>query len=392
MRNALLIKYGELALRGKNRRFFEDKLIGTIRAAVKPYGNYTVKKENGRFIIEDVGNETDADRLTARIKSIPGIIGVAPCVISGDKSLEGILDVSLQYMKAFHGETGATFKIETKRGDKGYPHKSPFISSEAGRHILQNSVNLTVDVKNPDITLYIEIRNRVYLYSAEIKGIGGLPAGSSGKCMVLLSAGIDSPVAAYLMAKRGAGVEAVYFHAPPYTSDRVLQKVRDVCEKLCIYCGRIDLHVVPFTDIQHKLKEKTPPEKLTILMKRAMLRVAGNVALQNGVSILVTGDSIGQVASQTLKGIEAVSSATELPVIRPLACYDKDEIIKIAREIGTYDISIQPFEDCCSLFSAKHPETKPKKTIIESIERNIAGLFEIEETAVQNAVSYEINF
>ena len=395
MNDALIIKYGEIALRGKNRRLFEDKLIATIKKSLRGLAGYTVYKENGRFLIKRADLETerdlpfDADALIKRVKNIPGLIGVCPCAVTEDRSLENLQSAALGYMRGL-STAAASFKVETKRGDKSYPYESPFISSEIGGYILENTDNFTVNVREPDVVLTVEIRNNAYFYTEEVKCPGGLPVGSSGKGMALISAGIDSPVAAYMAARRGVLIEAVYFHSPPYTSERALQKVKDVCERIGAYNGPVKLHAVPFTETQLKLRDRTPPEKLTILLKRSMLRIAETLARANGCDVLVTGDSIGQVASQTLKSIEAVSSAASMPVIRPLACFDKDDIIKLAREIGTYEISIRPFDDCCTLFVAKHPETKPKASIIESIERNIPELKELEERAAADAAAYVV--
>lgn len=263
------------------------------------------------------------------------------------------------------------------------------IGADVGGYILHNMENLKVDVHNPDVTLMVELRNNAYVYSKLIKAYGGLPYGSSGKATVLLSGGIDSPVAAFLMAKRGVEIEAIYFDSPPYTSERAKQKVLDIAEKIAEYTGALKLYVVPFTDVQLKIYENTPPEKMTILLKRAMLKTAQKVAENNKSMGLVTGDSIGQVASQTMEAIRAIDSAAQMPVFRPLCAMDKQEIVDVSVKIGTYDISIRPYEDCCTVFVAKHPETKPKKSIIEAIEKKIDGLDELIDLSIENVKIYE---
>ena len=391
MRRALIVKYGEIALRGGNRRLFEEKLISAVRKNLRGFGGCSVVRENGRFVIEcpSDGADTDLNAVAARVKNIPGLIGVCPCAVTEDRSIENLRRAALEYIFGIVGDKKQSFKVETKRGDKSYPLESPVISSELGRYIIDNADNFTVDVNEPDIVLNVEIRNNAYFYTEEIKCPGGLPVGSSGRGLALISAGIDSPVAAYMAARRGVEIEAVYFHSPPYTSERALQKVMDVCERLSVYNGHIKLHAVPFTETQLRLRDRTPPEKLTILIRRSMLRLAEKIARENGCEILITGDSIGQVASQTLRSIGAVSSAARMTVIRPLACFDKDDIVKLARQIGTYEISIRPFDDCCALFAAKHPETKPKASIIENVELNVGGLGEIEDRALADTAIYE---
>jgi len=282
-----------------------------------------------------------------------------------------------------------SFKINTRRAKKSYPIVSSEISAIVGATILENFPNLKVNLTNPEITINIELRNFAYVYSKEYAGPGGLPPASAGRAVLLLSGGIDSPVAGYLAAKRGVALTAVYFHAPPYTTDRAKEKVLDLAQQLSLSVGKLDLMVISITDLQLKLTERCPPEKITILLKRSMLRIADKIADNINAKVLITGDSIGQVASQTLHSIAATNSASNRPIIRPLACFDKFEITTIAQKIGTYEISIRPYDDCCTLFLPKHPETKPKESIIVSIEKSINELEELMEIAIKNAENYQ---
>ncbi len=389
MKNVLLVKYGEIAIRGKNRYLIENKLIRTIIKRLEPYEGYRVYKEQGRLLVVNEAGDFDYDTVIPVVLKILGVTAVCPGVEFEDQSIESLRKHALLHFKEHFPEGGVTFKVVTKRSDKRYPMTGNEISADVGGYILHNVPNIKVDVHNPEVTLMVELRNNAYVYSKVIKGYGGLPYGSSGKATVLMSGGIDSPVAAFLTAKRGVEIEACYFDSPPYTSERAKQKVMDLAEQLAKYTGSLKLHVVPFTDTQLKIYESTPPEKMTVLLKRAMLKTAQKIAEKNKSMALVTGDSIGQVASQTMEAIAAIDSAAAIPVLRPLCAMDKQEIIDVAVEIGTYDISIRPYEDCCTVFVAKHPETKPKKSIIESIERKIDGLEELMDKAVENIETVE---
>lgn len=387
MQDVLLVKYGEIILRGKNRYLIENMLIKTIIKNLKKFGNYWVSKEQGRILIEskEQNSTFDFENVIPAVVNILGITAVCPAIKLDDSSIENIRNYAITHMKQQWGNGQFSFKVETKRSDKQYPMNSKEISIDVGGYVFDNMENLTVDVHNPDVTLMVEIRNNVYIYSKLIKGFGGLPIGTSGKATVLLSGGIDSPVAAFMMAKRGVSIEAVYFDSPPYTSDRAKQKVIDLAERLSMFTGNFKLYIVPFTEVQLKIYESVPPEKMTILLKRAMLKVAEKIALENGSLGIVTGDSIGQVASQTMHAMDCIGSVLkEIPIYRPLCGMDKQEIIDIARKLGTYDISIRPFEDCCTIFVAKHPETKPKKSIIEKIEQNIENIDEKIEECIKN--------
>ena len=367
MTKVLIIKYGEIALRKKNRGIYENMLLHAIKRNLAAVEDVFIRKEQGRFIIES----DNAERLAPHALEVFGVVAVAVGIAFDDTSLEHIKAQALDFAKANGLTPHMSFKVATRRGDKAYPIVSNEVSRLVGAHIFENIDNLQVNLTKPDYTLNIEVRNKAYIYSKEQGGLGGLPPGSAGKGILLLSGGIDSPVAGYLAAKRGVGLTCLYFHSPPYTSERAKEKVVDLAKALSRYVSGITLFVVDFTEIQLKLVDNTPPEKITIMLKRTMLRIAQAVAEREGALSLVTGDSIGQVASQTLHSLAATSSGISLPIIRPLATYDKHEIITIAQKIKTFDISIRPFDDCCAIFLPKHPETKPKTSIIERIEARI---------------------
>lgn len=385
MRNVLLVKYGEIAMRGKNRYLVENRLIHTIIKRLEPYEGYRVYKEQGRILVVNEVYDFDYNLVIPLVVNILGVVAVCPGVETKDQSIENLRNVALNHFKEHFPEGGVTFKVVTKRSDKRYPMTGNEISADVGGYILHNVPNLTVDVHNPQIKLMVELRNNAYVYSKLIEGPGGLPYGSSGKATVLMSGGIDSPVAAFKIAKRGVEIEAVYFDSPPYTSERAKQKVLDLAERIAVFTGSLKLYVVPFTKTQLTIYQNTPPEKMTLLLKRAMIKASEKIAKKNKSMALVTGDSIGQVASQTMEAIMAIDSAATIPVLRPLCGMDKQEIVDAAVDIGTFDISIRPYEDCCTVFVAKHPETKPKRSIIEAIERKIEGLDKLIDEAVENA-------
>ncbi len=389
MKNVLLVKYGEIATRGKNRYLVENRLIRTIIKRLDKYPGYRVYKEQGRILVVNEEGDFDYDTVIPIVVNILGVLAVCPGIEFEDRSIESLRKHALIHFKEHFPNGGVTFKVVTRRSDKRYPMTGNEISADVGGYILHNIDNLKVDVHNPEVQLMVELRNNVYVYSKLIKGYGGLPYGSSGKATVLLSGGIDSPVAAFLVAKRGVEIEAVYFDSPPYTSERAKQKVMDIAERLSVFTGSIRLHIVPFTETQLCIYEHTPPEKMTIFLKRAMLKTGEKIALKNKSHAIVTGDSIGQVASQTMEAIYAIDSAASIPVLRPLCSMDKQDIVDIATEIGTFDISIRPYEDCCTIFVAKHPETRPKKSIIESMESKIDGLDELIDKAVENCETVE---
>lgn len=388
--NVLIVKYGEIAVRGNNRKFFIERLLRTIRKNLDDIGDFYVVKEQGRLIVEDRGGELDFDKVIPRILCIMGIIGVSPGVRVRNQELDNLKKVCAEHIRSIGADKYKTFKIETKRSNKSYPLESREVSAAVGEYILDEFPNFTVDVHNPELTVYIELRNDAYVYSELIKGLGGLPVGSSGKGIVMLSGGIDSPVSAFMMAKRGVEVEGVYFNSPPYTSERAKQKVVDLAERLTMFTGGFKLYVVPFTDLQLYLLENVPHDKLTIFLKRAMTRVACILGERDGALAVITGDSVGQVASQTMQGLHAISAAATMPILRPLAGFDKQEIVDIARKIGTFDISVRPYEDCCTIFVAKHPETKPKTSVIEKIESKLTELDRYINEAVEKAEIIEL--
>ncbi len=386
----LIVKYGEIAVRGNNRKFFIERLLRTIRKNLDGMGDFYVVKEQGRLILEDRGGEIDFDKVIPKVLCIMGIIGVSPGIRVKNQELDNLKRVCADHMRETGIEGYKTFKIETKRSNKSYPLESREVSAAVGEYILDEFPSLTVDVHEPDLTVFIELRNDAYVYSKLIKGLGGLPVGSSGKGIVMLSGGIDSPVSAFMMAKRGVEVEGVYFNSPPYTSERAKQKVVDLAERLTEFTGSFKLYIVPFTDLQLYLLEHVPHDKLTIFLKRAMTKVACILGERDGALAVITGDSVGQVASQTMQGLHAISAAATMPIIRPLAGFDKQEIVDIARKIGTFDISIRPYEDCCTIFVAKHPETKPKTSVIEKIEAKLTELDKFINDAVENAEIIEL--
>lgn len=392
MRNVLLVKYGEIAMRGKNRYLVENRLIRTIIKRLDDLKTYRVYKEQGRLLVVNEGDEFDYDLVIDRVITVLGVTAVCPCVEIEDQSIENLRRVALEHIKEQFPKGNITFKVETKRSDKRYPLTSREVSADVGGYVLNGMEGLKVDVHNPDVVLMVELRNNAYVYSKLIKAFGGLPIGASGTATVLMSGGIDSPVAAFQIAKRGVEIEAVYFDSPPYTSERAKQKVIDLAQRLAVFTGGVKLYIVPFTQPQLKIYESVPPEKMTIFLKRAMLMAGEMLAKKTGSLALVTGDSIGQVASQTMQAIDAINSAVEdMTVLRPLCAMDKQEIVDIARKIGTFDISIRPYEDCCTIFVAKHPETKPKKSIIENIQRQkLADLKQILQEAVENAEIIEL--
>ncbi len=373
MKKVLLIKYGEIALRGKNRALFEKRLIENIRKNLSEFDdNFYVIREQGRFILEDLDKDINFEKVLPKVIPVLGIIGVCPAIKFKDNDIETLKKYAEDQVRAKYTDKPYTFKVATKRADKRYPMQSNEVSGFVGEHLLNTFDNLTVDVKKPQFTVNIELRTENYIYTETIKTFGGLPAGSSGKAVLLLSGGIDSPVAGYMMAKRGVDLICVHFASPPYTSDRATEKVKDLARRLDYFTGNIKLYVVPFTDLQLFLYKEVESEKLTIVMKRVMLKISEKIAMIEKADGLITGDAVGQVASQTLKSMLAVSYDTRIPVYRPLSGFDKQDIIDIAEKIETFEISNQPFEDCCTIFVAKHPETKPNLNVINGITNRLA--------------------
>lgn len=379
MYKAFLIKYGEIGVKGKNRHLFEDALCKQIRSSLKRVdGEFLVTKENGRVYVEALGNYDYEDALEA-IKSVFGIVGICPMIQVEDEGFDELAKVVVKHIEETYPDKKITFKVDARRARKNYPFNSMEINMKMGEKILEafEEQGMKVDVHHPDIFVNIEIRSKINIYSREIKGIGGMPVGTNGKAMLLLSGGIDSPVAGYMTAKRGVTIDAVYFHAPPYTSERAKQKVVDLARLVSKYTGPVALNVVNFTDIQLYIYEKCPHDELTIIMKRFMYRIAQELAAKSGCLALVTGESIGQVSSQTLQSLAVINEVAEMPVIRPLVSFDKQEIIDISEEIGTYETSIQPFEDCCTTFVAKHPVTKPNSKVIHKSEEKLSERIDV---------------
>lgn len=368
---SFLIKYAEIGTKGKNRFMFEDALIKQIRYALKGVdGQFEVTKESGRIYVQAEG-DYDYDDTVEALKRVFGIADICPMVQIDDKDYENMKKYVVEYMDQVYPDKNITFKVDARRGDKKYPVTSEQINRDMGEVILEAFPQMKVDVHHPNVLLHVEVRQKVNLFSQKIPGPGGMPIGTNGKAMLLLSGGIDSPVAGYMIAKRGVKIDAVYFHAPPYTSDRAKQKVVDLANLVARYAGPITLHVVNFTDIQLYIYDQCPHEELTIIMRRYMMRIAQTIAEQNGAIGLITGESIGQVASQTLQSLAATNEVCTMPVFRPVIGFDKQEIVDVSQRIGTFETSIQPFEDCCTIFVAKHPVTKPNINVIHSSERHL---------------------
>jgi len=385
----LLISYGEIFLKGKNRPFFLKKLKTLLKAAASVDPDAEVELSDSRFYIKNF-SDANQDIIIEKVKKVFGVHSFSVAYECA-KDMESLGRMCADTAKSF-AQDGATFKVNTKRADKQYPIRSMEVSAKLGGVLLKSYPNIKVDIHNPDFTVYVEIRQELaYVYVNRIMGPGGMPVGSSGRAMLLLSGGIDSPVAAYMLAKRGLEIEAVHFFSPPYTSERAKQKVIDLAEIAGEYCGPIKLHIVPFTKIQEEIYEKCHHELLTVIMRRFMMKIARDVAEKNKCQALATGESLGQVASQTLESLNATNSCIDMLVLRPLVCMDKLEIIAVSEKIGAYETSIQPFEDCCTVFTPKHPVTKPK---IENIEKNEARL-DVESLiaeAVENTYTIKCGF
>jgi len=385
MYKAFLLKYAEIGLKGKNRNVFENALRDQVQTTLARIGTYHVVREQGRIFVE-CPEGFDYDETVAALGTVFGVWGICPVVVIESTNWEDITEGTGRYVEQFYENKDFTFKVEAKRASKLYPITSPEICARMGEYLLDRFKGLRVDVHHPSVRIHVEVRTKTYVYSQIIKGPGGMPVGTGGKAMLLLSGGIDSPVAGYMIAKRGVEIEATYFHAPPYTSERAKQKVVDLARIISAYTGAIRLHVVNFTEIQLRIYEKCPHEELTIIMRRYMMRIAQHFAKKDGCLGLITGESIGQVASQTMQSLNATNAVCELPVFRPVIGFDKQEIVEIAQKIGTFETSIEPFEDCCTIFVAKHPVTKPILSAIEKSEGLIAEEMEaLVKTAIETA-------
>ncbi|MCR4744131.1 MAG: tRNA 4-thiouridine(8) synthase ThiI [Lachnospiraceae bacterium] len=382
MFQAFLLKYAEVGVKGKNRYVFEDALVSHVKKHLrKVEGSFKVSKINGRIFVE--GNDFDFDETIDALKHVFGIIGISPVQVLESREKDDILKTVVAFIDENYDKKNFSFKVDTRRADKHYPITSPEMDAAVGEAVLNAFPDVHVDVHKPDELIHVEIREKIYIYSKTIKGAGGLPLGTNGRALLLLSGGIDSPVAGYMVSRRGVELDAVYFNAPPYTSDRAKQKVIDLARTVSKWTGPIHLHIINFTDIQLYIYEKCPHDELTIIMRRYMMRIAEHIARQNDLLGLITGESIGQVASQTMKSLYCTDDATTLPVYRPLIGFDKQDIIDISENLGTYETSILPYEDCCTIFVAKHPVTKPNLNIIKASEQNLSEkIDELFKTAI----------
>lgn len=391
MKEVILLKNGEIALKGLNRHAFEDRLIKNARRKLMPVGSFHFRKAQSTIYVEPDEDNYDLDEAVERLQKVFGIAALTrACVV--DKDFEVIKTTAAEYLKD-ELENARTFKVEAKRSDKSFPLKSPEICAQVGEYLLEQFPHLEVDVHHPDVVVTVEVRDyAAYIHGAQLKGAGGIPVGSGGKAMLLISGGIDSPVAGYMMAKRGLEISAIHFVSPPYTSERAKEKVISLAQEMCAYCGRIKLYIVPFTEIQEAIRDECPEDLFTIIMRRYMMKIACRVARLNECEALVTGESVGQVASQTIQAIACTDEATDMPVLRPVIGMDKDEIVTISRKIETFETSILPYEDCCTVFTPKHPRTKPQLKFVKFAEEQMKqeelinrAIANIEELSVSNS-------
>lgn len=387
-----LLKYGEIGVKGKNRHLFEDALVRQVKYALKSIdGEFQVYKSQARIYVDCAG-AYDSDEVIGKLKNVFGLVGICPVIRRKDAGFEQLKKDVVAFIDEIYPDKDFSFKVEARRGRKSYPLNSMEINAAVGEAVLEAFPKIRVDVHRPDVLLRIEVRNEIYIYSQIIPGPGGMPVGTGGKAMLLLSGGIDSPVAGYMIAKRGVKLEATYFHAPPYTSERAKQKVVDLARIVAGYAGPIRLNVVNFTEIQLYIYDQCPHDELTIIMRRYMMKIAEHFALENGCLGLITGESIGQVASQTMQSLAATNEVCTLPVYRPLIGFDKQEIVEVSERIGTYETSIQPFEDCCTIFVAKHPVTKPNINIIKKSEEKLSEKIDgLVKTAIDTVEVIEVH-
>ena len=384
MYKSFLIKYAEIAIKGKNRYIFENALVDNIRYQLQNVeGDFTVRKESGRIYVDTEG-AYDYDEVLSTLQRVFGIVGICPVVLVEDEGFEQLAADVVAHIAQAYEDKNFTFKVNARRARKNYPMTSMEINAAIGEKILEAFPETKVDVHKPEVLISVEIRQKINIYSVEVPGPGGMPLGTAGKGMLLLSGGIDSPVAGYMISKRGVTIEATYFHAPPYTSERAKQKVVDLAKKVARYAGQIKLNVVNFTDIQMAIYEKCPHDELTIIMRRYMMQIAEHFANEGNCLGLITGESIGQVASQTMHSLAATNEVCKMPVYRPLIAMDKQDIVAISEKIDTYETSILPFEDCCTIFVAKHPVTKPNLNHIKKSEEKLADVIDdLMKTAIE---------
>lgn len=390
MYNILIVKYGEIGVKGKNRYLFENKLIKNIKNILKPIGNLDVYKEFGRIYVNL--DDYDYEEVAEEVKKVFGIVGVCPA-IKAEKDYDKLKEIALQMLEEKIKDGAKSFKVDSKRGDKSFKFTSQEISRDiAGYLISQVKDRIAVDVRNPEVKIRCEYReNHVMVYSDTIPGYGGLPLGTNGRAMSLLSGGIDSPVASWMVAKRGMELECIHFHSYPFTSEKSQEKVRDLAKILAKYCGRVRLHKVNMLEIQKAIGVNCKDEEMTIISRRFMMRIAQTVAQSRHCDALVTGESIGQVASQTIQGLTCTNASVSIPVFRPLIAMDKTEIVDIAQKIGTFETSILPEEDCCTVFAPKKPVTKPRLERIERSE-NALDVEKLIQDAIENIEIEDIEF
>lgn len=369
MKEIVLVKFGEMALKGLNKRSFEDMLKKNIKRRLKNLGKFELTSAQSTTYINPISEDIDLSEVVDRVSKIFGIAALCRACVC-EKDFGDIAVKSVEYLEDVLS-CAKTFKVNAKRSDKAFAMKSPEICAELGGILLEKFPNLTVDVKNPEVTVTVEVRDtNAYVHAENIRGAGGLPVGCSGKAMLLLSGGIDSPVAGWMMAKRGIHISAIHYVSPPYTSDRALLKVETLCEKLTDYCGDIAFFCVPFTEIQEAIKDNCPEEYFTVIMRRLMMEIAQRIAEKKNCLALITGESVGQVASQTMMAMACTDAACRIPVLRPCVGMDKTEIIEIARKIDTFETSIEPYEDCCTVFTPKHPKVRPRLEDIEKAQNS----------------------
>lgn len=389
MKEIILIKNGEVALKGLNRSTFEDRMVKTLRQRLSTLGAVELRKAQSTVIVEPLDDAFPMEEAFDRCRKVFGIAGLSRACVA-QKDLDDILQKAAQYLAPQLNRI-RTFKVEAKRSDKSFPLRSPELCAEVGGYLLEQYSHLSVDVHHPDLTVVVEIRDfGAYIRGEQVPGAGGMPIPTGGRAAVLISGGIDSPVAAWMMAKRGIALTAVHFASPPYTSQRAENKVIELLDKVSEYSGRIRLFIVPFTEIQEQIREHCPEELFTVIMRRFMMRIAQRIARQEKCGALITGESVGQVASQTLDAIACTDAVCSMPVMRPLIGMDKDEIVRISRKIDTFDISIQPYEDCCTVFTPKHPRTKPPLSAVEAAEAALA-VEKLEQRAWENVRSLRVN-
>ena len=387
MKEIILCKYGEIALKGLNKSSFEGMMTKSVKYRLKKLGEFNIFRSQSTLYVEPLDEDIDVDEVVDRLSKVFGIVKLCRCGVY-EKDMEVILREGPEYL-AEQLENARTFKVEAKRSDKRFPMKSPEICAEMGGAVLDKFPHLKVDVHNPDVTVVVEIREeKAFVHAGQQDGAGGLPVGSSGKAMLLLSGGIDSPVAGYMIARRGAKVSAIHFEAPPYTSDRARMKVEKLAKIISAYCGEIDFYCVPFTKIQELLRDNCPEEFFTILMRRLMMEIAQRICVREGIQALVTGESLGQVASQTMYAMVCTDAVCRLPVFRPCIGLDKSEIVETARKIDTFETSILPYEDCCTVFTPKHPRTKPKLAEVEKAQESFDWEPYIREAIENTSVSW----